>query len=825
MPPKLLLKYEKLLDDEEILEPETLKANLVLNDNFLQKIGIKNVDYIVKIKDAVGIDTDVTELGDRSSMTFTRKLPSGAIVHEKEVVPNFICSGIHITNVKSFRVKGAALKCQLYSGDFKCGSHIEQVLIKCNTNYEELKHEASVYRALNSSQNSCCVSMHCFDEAAAATPYMVLPMFGKSLCDYMVPNSLFRDSILNQLANSVLNLHSAGYVHGDLKPANVLVLDQGNGQIVVKLCDFDSASVVGEPFIHDPATKLIKFTPEWVSPEVYFGVGGSLIATCVLDVFNLGLLAAALLAPDCSYSKAILPSQSDVGVSAELCLTDETELIRRLNMKSAVSDMVISMCRIDPTLRPDMATIASSFGMSRTVYVKKFRDELSSKDRELGAKERELEFVKHEIGDQLGSIAYKLDELKVEFAAFGDEMRQASAGMQHQLQVLSSHQSRLNQGQMSMLQQLGATDAKVEAMLRGAYEIPTFILMLPYVEKSWVASMLAKPMSFVRDKYKMLFVCSHSLRIAPCGPDGDGYTITVTKKSIRPALPVLKALAVVASVALAAHGMPLPLAQMLNVADNMHEKYMEDAMQFMDMDVVGDMGSALADSAQQLLDRGKVDTKEAFDCIKSMLSGCGLDIAGIRGTCGLEQVISHGAVGWVIKGDAAVKEAFIASSAAAAAAGSATESLACGLPSGVPGAVTGGLPSGLPGAVTGGLPSGLPGAVSAPALGISLPSIATRRGSELPAVLDRSVLITASTSALAPESSPLSLPSISAPCSPHSGAAVAVASPMFAAANNVFAPTPPTMSPVDHFERVLLGDFLHLATLSAMVSGRAARGR
>ena len=99
-------------------------------------------------------------------------------------------------------------------------------------------------------------------------------------------------------------------MHGDLKPQNVLVLERGGFNI--KLCDFDSARDVRmrESF---PNNKIcLKFSREYVSPEVFRGrnlsVGSPvLMASLEIDLFALGLLCALLLDSRLGIATTLLP--------------------------------------------------------------------------------------------------------------------------------------------------------------------------------------------------------------------------------------------------------------------------------------------------------------------------------------------------------------------------------------------------------------------------------------------------------------------------------------------------------------------------------------
>ncbi|PCJ60819.1 MAG: hypothetical protein COA73_07920 [Candidatus Hydrogenedentota bacterium] len=69
--------------------------------------------------------------------------------------------------------------------------------------------------------------------------------------------------ILAQICNGLAYIHDAGYVHHDMKPANVLFTRKGQ----VKICDFSLAGSAGMLSILDRGMAE-QITPMFVSPEV-----------------------------------------------------------------------------------------------------------------------------------------------------------------------------------------------------------------------------------------------------------------------------------------------------------------------------------------------------------------------------------------------------------------------------------------------------------------------------------------------------------------------------------------------------------------------------
>ena len=84
--------------------------------------------------------------------------------------------------------------------------------------------------------------------------------------------------VCRQAAKGLAAMHEAGYVHADMKPNNVLVARDANGQEDVKLIDFGQSCKIGT------VKDRIQGTPDYIAPEQ---VRRQAI-TIRTDVFNLG---------------------------------------------------------------------------------------------------------------------------------------------------------------------------------------------------------------------------------------------------------------------------------------------------------------------------------------------------------------------------------------------------------------------------------------------------------------------------------------------------------------------------------------------------------
>ena len=89
--------------------------------------------------------------------------------------------------------------------------------------------------------------------------------------------------LLIQIADAVEAFHSHGFVHLDLKPANVLIAADGRP----RLLDFGIAEPIGHP------PEVVRGTPGFASPEVTAGGAASRAS----DVYGLAALAKELLGP------------------------------------------------------------------------------------------------------------------------------------------------------------------------------------------------------------------------------------------------------------------------------------------------------------------------------------------------------------------------------------------------------------------------------------------------------------------------------------------------------------------------------------------------
>ena len=83
--------------------------------------------------------------------------------------------------------------------------------------------------------------------------------------------------IVSEVLNGLVYIHSKGYIHRDIKAANILFTESGG----VKIGDFGSVS------LKSPANSFVG-TPYWIAPEVILAMENGLY-DCRVDVWSLGI--------------------------------------------------------------------------------------------------------------------------------------------------------------------------------------------------------------------------------------------------------------------------------------------------------------------------------------------------------------------------------------------------------------------------------------------------------------------------------------------------------------------------------------------------------
>lgn len=142
----------------------------------------------------------------------------------------------------------------------------------------------------------------------------------KTMFDPVVGAGEWTD-LAEHLISGLAFLHSHNCVHGDIKPANILLQSSGDSGVIPLFCDFSSSRVVvpststadpGEE--DDDVEEVTAVTPDYTSPELLVGLHGRTpgmraITTPASDVFSLGVTLLFTAIGESPYASARMEVQ------------------------------------------------------------------------------------------------------------------------------------------------------------------------------------------------------------------------------------------------------------------------------------------------------------------------------------------------------------------------------------------------------------------------------------------------------------------------------------------------------------------------------------
>mmetsp|Transcript_11732 Transcript_11732/g.20662 ORF Transcript_11732/g.20662 Transcript_11732/m.20662 type:complete len:1186 (-) Transcript_11732:339-3896(-) len=172
-----------------------------------------------------------------------------------------------------------------------------------------------------------------------------------------------------------------------------------------------------------------------------------------------------------------------------------------------------------------------------------------------------------------------------------------------------------------------------------AQSLPAYAFIIPTI-------LVGKKWNIRRQKnYRLFFLCSHTHRVAPCGTKGEGYEITVTKKWIRDAAPVLKASLILLRMASLLSCIPLPIPGVSS-----WQPTSESSLDSI-INLINEMGAYEGiNDIIPFID----ESPRAYTAIQNVLATNNVDIAQ---TSGLRQVVHPltGKTAWVLDNDTVVQ--------------------------------------------------------------------------------------------------------------------------------------------------------------------------
>ncbi|KAI4212177.1 MAG: hypothetical protein LQ351_005046 [Letrouitia transgressa] len=186
--------------------------------------------------------------------------------------------------------------------------------------YNILRHEARILTYLHSFDQAAAylVPFHGYDASRSSLVFDAVPLnldthaatAAKSARANFSTKTMYDpvtgiqswQSLAQQLITGLAFLHDNGCIHGDIKPANILLRpgEPGSSQSFAPLyCDFSSAAIEFDHSSQNTSQhQITALTPDFTSPELFSSLLGTsnTVATPASDVYALGvtLLVAAI---------------------------------------------------------------------------------------------------------------------------------------------------------------------------------------------------------------------------------------------------------------------------------------------------------------------------------------------------------------------------------------------------------------------------------------------------------------------------------------------------------------------------------------------------
>ncbi|MFO0728468.1 MAG: protein kinase [Myxococcota bacterium] len=215
-------------------------------------------------------------------------------------------------------------------------------------NQERFEREAKIIAQLD---HPNVVGVHDFGFTPEGRPYLVMEWVdGRNLAeliDQEGPFSPQRSAMLaRQIASALVAIHGLGFVHRDLKPVNIMVRRDKDGQERASLLDFGLARAA-DPH-RDGGERLtlaghVVGTPHYIAPEV---MRSAAAPDARADLYALGVTLYAMLARRRPFSGA---------TAVELLISQERDVPQPIPGSRGLDQIACAMLKPEPTQRTPTA--------------------------------------------------------------------------------------------------------------------------------------------------------------------------------------------------------------------------------------------------------------------------------------------------------------------------------------------------------------------------------------------------------------------------------------------------------------------------------------
>ncbi len=199
-----------------------------------------------------------------------------------------------------------------------------------------------------------------FDDQGA---YLVMEyLSGISIEESFTPGEAWEPkdliSVAWQTLNALTYAHGQGYVHLDIKPSNIMLIEHGGNSRHVKLIDFGISELMGRSQLQEKRRKYIMGSPLYISPEqLQFRP-----ADYRSDLYSLGCVLYLLAS-----GREAAASDTVDGVIRNHLTGRIPNLIDAVPLfPQQLSEWIMSLLKKDANERPESAKLARADFISRT---------------------------------------------------------------------------------------------------------------------------------------------------------------------------------------------------------------------------------------------------------------------------------------------------------------------------------------------------------------------------------------------------------------------------------------------------------------------------
>ena len=272
---------------------------------------------------------------DQTGLQTAHELQPGMIIRNKyEILDRIGVGGMGVV----FRVRHLTF-------NEICAIKVVSDVIAGDANFlQRFQKEAVVTRKL---RHPNAVRVDDFDYTDDGRPFIVMELVeGKNIGEILQEQGPFRVPravrIATQVARALGVAHKLGVVHRDIKPGNILLTTDEQGQETAKVLDFGIAKLrdaVGDASAGMTMTGMVVGTPLYMSPEQFMGkkAGGEIDGRT--DLYSLGVVLYQMVT-------AQLPFEGDTLYSLMMQHMEGTvrpphELVPELHIPEALSRVIL----------------------------------------------------------------------------------------------------------------------------------------------------------------------------------------------------------------------------------------------------------------------------------------------------------------------------------------------------------------------------------------------------------------------------------------------------------------------------------------------------